>query len=614
MQLCISSIALMLSAATPPPADAPAVRQLQPASQLKQTINDLWKDGEIASDAEYLKLSQQPVDEAPTPRDLRQILIDWPQPRQMRGWAQQLGVSFEHDRLTLSWGSELGCGLEAAAARDRFTKALKERGYRSLTKAELTAWEKEGGQAVTEWGGVYVRKSGGSELLAWFEAADYTGSSTYLSGVRYRWQVRRPYRGTPKLAEALAVLPAWMKAKYLGDKFYGALADQPITSLSAGKGVGIGFAQPITEKLVAVLEQNGFDYYRENSPGRDGTVQKTWNRYSDNTFAQLMTSGDGKKLRFSCQEPQHTGEPRQGKLALHPSLKLPPEKRPVLPFDKLVFADGELQRRAKLFHDLAQKRAQKDWHVQLYKDGRYSAEPRYTAIWGTSEIKSGYAAKARPYQGMSITLQGIQSDGADSLNSLHANGVFVPLSGWGASVAYSATSAQLNRPTLTAIVGPANEREYFRFDNGDRRQVPLTQHYVTAEAKETDQFHYRFYAQTDEMDFASSLRLLSATPEELRDGVIAQLVSLRERAHEQVESGTTTSVYDMTNVRSDNPPREQPVSARPPAVKTKQSFLAEVDKQLDAREKLVCDHFVEIHAAVQRALPIGALRKELTVE
>jgi hypothetical protein len=81
-----------------------------------------------------------------------------------------------------------------------------------------------------------------------------------------------------------------------------------------------------------------------------------------------------------------------------------------------------------------------------------------------------------------------------------------------------------------------------------------------------------------------------------------------------VESGATTLVRDRTDVRSDNPPREIPISTRPPSAKTKQAFLDQVDKQLDAREKLLRENFREIHAAVQKALPLAKLRNELSVE
>ena len=37
------------------------------------------------------------------------------------------------------------------------------------------------------------------------------------------------------------------------------------------------------------------------------------------------------------------------------SSALPPEKRPILKFDELRFADGTVQRQARLFQDLAEK-------------------------------------------------------------------------------------------------------------------------------------------------------------------------------------------------------------------------------------------------------------------
>ena len=146
----------------------------------------------------------------------------------------------------------------------RFTATLGKQGYRLLEKAELAAFqevEPKRGERRAD-----TRKNGETELLVSFEADSYVGDPTYRSGVRFRWFARRPYRAPqPKLGEALAALPGWMKVKYLDEKFFTLLADEPIAWLGSGRNLSIKFARPAADKLVGGWNRLGFEYRNEDS-------------------------------------------------------------------------------------------------------------------------------------------------------------------------------------------------------------------------------------------------------------------------------------------------------------------------------------------------------------
>lgn len=611
------SFTLLILSASPPPdstrsPDAPRPVAMSP---LKQAIDGIWKDAAVASEVDYQKVLRQATTNPPAPLEMRRMVVDWPAPRDLLHWAH-MSVGFEEERITLSWSGEIVSGEEADAANRRFAAALVKQGYHALDQAESEAFQKANEPQRGNQRAVYMRQRGDTEHLVSFRASPHTGSAIIHSGLGFTWFVRAPHRAAqPKLAEALAVLPAWMKVKYLDEKFYTLLADEPIAGLTSGNDFAIKFAKPINDKLIAALEQTGFEYQRELSPDPKGNTQKTWFRFADTTFAHVILSADGKQLRFFCQAPQRKGEPITKKPPpLHPSLRLPPEKRPILRLDELKFADGDLQRQTKLFHGLGEQVAGKDWQVQLYKDHRYSPDPAFTAYWQTSVVTSAnYIMKVRPYQGLSISLQGKHADGVDQLNTMYAGGVLVPLEGWAAQVSYGVhpTRDGILKATLSATAGLARKDGVFAFDSSGPQMVRLTQQYVVAAATESTHSRYQFQTQIHPPDLGRSLHTLYGTPETLRDEVLADIAALRKQAREELEVGQTIKYFDMTNVRSDNPPREAPAAQRPPTAKTKEMLLAEIEKQLAEQETAMRENFQEIHAAVQQAFPLKPLLGEL---
>jgi hypothetical protein len=405
----------------------------------------------------------------------------------------------------------------------------------------------------------------------------------------------------------------WFRVPYFDESFCEAVADQPVTMCRAGRGTLIEFQEDVYDTLAKSLESNGFEFWKEYEP-RKGT-HKTWHRYTDVTFASLRTSTNSNAVRFHCGPPQHKGEPRTKKApSRHPSQRLPLSKRPVLELDQLAFANLQLQQKSKYFHDLAERIAGQDWHVQRYKDIRNSAKPFYVASWQSTNLQGRQLQSALSYRSMGISLKGHQTtDGKEEITSVSVVGRWAPRQGWAAAVTYH-TLAECR-----AIVGPVDPQEQpFDFDASSSDAIYLSDPYVSVEVRD-DLLHYRYRMQrlgSPSADYYSRERTderrtcffsLFASAEELRDMLLEDIEIMREQAREDISQPGRVAVTDYTDVRSDNPPREAPPGkyAVPEAVQ--QKLVKEVLRKLGNHDKLVRENYVQMYAALIKALPLHEL-------
>ena len=428
-QICVLCCVALLAAIPPAdkaqPTQDPAAagdRQRGPdSSPLEQAVAAIWKDAGVAADPQHEQLlgGHSLPHLRSTPHDLRKLQTDWPGDKFLTT-SPIFYLFCHHGQLDFRWHAKITSAMDEDEAGTQLATMLEPLGYQRLsTQEEIASIAKSVSLSLAPRTIVYARKSGDTELAIFLEVQHQIGSPKYRTGTEITLVARRPYQGPqPTLDETLAVLPAWARVKYLHESFYASLGKEPITALFAGMGLAVHFEKPITDQLIKVLESGGFEL--EARPANDlpdGSVQRTWYRYTDITYAHIITPKDGKSVRFSCQAPQHQGEPITKKPPrLHPVLALRDAERPVLEFEQLPFADDELKRLTRLFQDLAEQTAGKDWLVQHYKDVRHSASPHYVASWRMSEVKgSGYLTNDRRYRGLSIGVEGRAVDGADQL-------------------------------------------------------------------------------------------------------------------------------------------------------------------------------------------------------
>jgi hypothetical protein len=623
MNLWIASTILVIAlGVSPPPAknmdevDSQPSPQADPANTpLKEAVRGIWQDAAVDSDQRFAELFKGADFTPVAPDNMRSIIVSWPQPRSMRGRMHALAVNIKDESLTFRWSGEIGSGDKFQAAHQRFADHLRTQGYRPLDKAGQEAFLKRDGDPRDDQREVWMRVSGSTELLVSFESESYIGSKTFHSGLLFEWYARRPWRlPPPTLSETFAVLPPWMKPKYLNETFFTAMANEPILQLQSGHGFSFQLANPVVEQLIKALEQAGFEYDREHSLRADGGVQKSWSRFTDTTFSHIVTAADGKQLRFSCQAPQRKGPPLTVKpLPKHPSLRLPLEKRPILKFDQLVFADPVLRQQARLFHDLAEQSAEKTWQRQGYRDEGNSPSAKFEAKWETSTAKSlSFLKKDLPYQGITITLEGSR-DAPEQIGTLHVRGMYVPQQGWAAMVSYQRFDSANGTGTSGIDVRTKLVTDHEIPIDITQSSVQVLSYRVSGSARK-GQLVYDFERHSGQPDFQTSLHTLYDSPETLRDAALAMISEFCKTTCDMIQAGESITVYDKSYVRSDNPPNLEPADPNQLTDAIKQSIRENVEKQLANQEASIRNHYQAIHAAIQRALPLADLQQTLLKE
>jgi len=594
---------------------------------LKAAVDAIWFDASVGTDADYQKLFRNNVRaQAVAPVDLREVITSWNGYKSLRRWPHGLRFTCSEKRVGVSWSGELANELDGVEALKRFDKSMEEKGYQVHSKSKaieelgqrlgLAAKDLDNWTSSQQYHG-YIRKVGDTEIGALAEASEYTGGRNLQSGIEFHWFVVRPYPDQqPTLGETLAALPAWFRVPYLDASFYKALANETITACNSGSGTSIQFQESVYDKLVKALEGSGFEYRDEKEPHRDGGTQKTWYRYTDVMFAHITTYPDSEQTRFYCQAPQHEGEPKKDKpLPLHPSLRLPPSKRPVLELEQLAFADPKLKQRVQLFHDFAEGIAEDEWFVQHYKDVRYSPNPSYLATWQTIEVHSSYYLKlVRPYRSITIRLDGPSvKEGDEQITRMEVSGRWVPDQGWAATVNCHVLPMGVHYWARVGLVQESDGR--FSFDSSPSRPViPLSAISVSATVRENSKRQFSYSVQLpvpQPAERRNHFLTLFDSPEKLRDSVTGEIAELRRIARDEIPRSERMEVIDSSNARSDNPPRSEPVFRNPPSEETRQKLLDQVLAELNSMETSVRENYAQIHAAISKALPLGEFPKAL---
>jgi hypothetical protein len=105
--------------------------------------------------------------------------------------------------------------------------------------------------------------------------------------------------------------------------------------------------------------------------------------------------------------------------------------------------------------------------------------------------------------------------------------------------------------------------------------------------------------------------VLYDTPETLRDGILANIAEVRKTTDELIRTGKNITVYDESEVSSDNPPQPESAETHPPSDTIKRTLRTQAEQQLARKEAVIREHFQAIHAAIQRALPLAELKQTL---
>jgi hypothetical protein len=298
-----------------------------------------------------------------------------------------------------------------------------------------------------------------------------------------------------------------------------------------------------------------------------------------------------------------------------------PEPQPILKFEKLSFANEQLQRETKLFHDLAEERTA-GGESQLYSsqgsafqrqaNGLTTPYPQYCAYWTSKP-------SARTSHYFAIWLEGPTVNGVERLNKLRVESRVNARNLWTATVDYS-VSFKDGKPGRGVSVAVEPSGDYARRDaESHARRLQLMSPTVSAVFKETRDMRYDFNSVLSSRPaFDHTVQALGSTPETLRDQVLAELEAFRRQTREQFESdllsGGSLTLTDSRGATSAEPPRKDIALITELRAATKKALQDQVEQQIAAQETVVRDNFREIHAAIQQALPLRELLEELARE
>lgn len=580
-------------------------------------LKTIWADARIGTDSKYQKsFRAEAKQKAIAPEDMRSFITSWIGDRSIRKWPQELNFFCKDKRVGVMWSAEIPNQHDANKAIDLFEGEMNERGYQQIEDVEaIKDLARQVGVEKSKidrmpWSmkQAYERKVGETRIVVFAGAASYDGGGpANRSGLKCQWYALREWpHEPPTFSQTLAALPKWCKAPWLNDSIYESVADQKIVSLRTGNGFTVNFLKSVDATIVKSLEASDFVFHGERESS--DPVQKTWYRYSDTTYAHVITFPNSEQVRFSCQTPQNTGPPKTGPAPVrHPSLRLPISKRPVVELDQLEFANEAIKQKTQRFQDLAESIAGKAWFVQRYKDVRNSSKPKFRGRWMSAEVESSYVLERdRPFQSVEITLSQTSEDSkADQLDSLSVKGRWVPREGWAAFVN---TNGDVWSATVDFVKEHDGRLGFSSRSNKDR--IFLTSDSVTATAK-SGQTYYEYqvrlpYGVTpeDQAKRKQKARRLLASPESLRDVLLEDLAALRLLAGSDDNLSKHVKAEDWSNVRSDSPPR--PIFSSLEA-KTRVELIDSASKAIEHHEDLVRKHFEEMHAAIKKAVPIDTL-------
>jgi len=537
--------------------------------------------------------------------------------KKLRGRPAELTVNLSPTQIGLEWSATILHESEVTLAP--LDAEMTKQGYEVISDSETIAKLINELDHLTEqktdWvKRAYRRTNHEFEYLVLAEnKGGYTGGSI-ASGTKFQWHATKKLQNDrPALGELLRSHNGAFWPNYLSDDFYNSIADENVNRLSTGassamalgSGISIWFANDCETKMKQTLEAADFDFEREDNP-RNGSTQKTWQRWSDATYAHVIQRDDSRTL-FMCQVPQHAGPPRDKtkRLPTHPALKLPRSKRPLAPLEKLEFETIELKNKVAKFHEFGESIAGPEAYVRRYADNRNSNTPKYSGIWSTTEntVGSHISASERPTQRLEIRLEGPSENAIDGkLNQLSAKGTWAPLSGWCARISYR------NNRWSGKLILVEEKRKEFPVYFGSAESIKLDLHALMVSVPTTQGLRVKYrgtgFPDSTEPGFNSSwMKALCKSPEEFRKTLLNDLELVRRHAKQEISAGENTIVVDSerANIREVPPPPPE-FNELANADELKIQCKKRIDEVLDARQTMVKKHYKSMHEAVTKAI------------
>ena len=197
------------------------------------------------------------------------------------------------------------------------------------------------------------------------------------------------------------------------------------------------------------------------------------------------------------------------------------------------------------------------------------------------------------------------------------DGRHVPKQGWGSLVQCEVRlkkDSKLHPSSI--IVGQVNPRSSnyeFGRSLGDT-VFYLLGDWISVQVRQGKFVRYTFRTQAvsppklaapHELDQLRRLQAIYKSPKSLRDLMLADVATLRQRSRDEITRSINIQMTDASNARSDNPPRRREVMSVDKLIRGK--LQQEANAELDRRESVIKEHYKAIHQSIVDALPIGHL-------
>ena len=315
--------------------------------------------------------------------------------------------------------------------------------------------------------------------------------------------------------------------------------------------------------------------------------------------AFAVTSGMG--LSLAASEPQ-------------PSIKAD--------LARLTFADPLIERRFMWFNKFAESVARSGWHRRPYQTFSNREKPtNYFAEWATFANDDG--RNPSNYHGPKECHSLGSSATFDSQNRTRITGVSYGCrskpagKGWSAYIGYYTWNEQ------PAFNSRAHEGFSLHFQHYPRLDKPdLLRHDFSIDRGANAGYQTRFTAdnivyeiKVATWDHAQTLRLrqkqpdaeirrIIATPESFRDHFLSAFERLARKIETDFADGSAIETGREARNTAENEDPRRLLSDRPMTAKEKETCLAKARADVNARKRMIREHYREMYAAANKALPL----------
>ncbi|MBM83030.1 MAG: hypothetical protein CMJ78_20915 [Planctomycetaceae bacterium] len=591
-------------------------------AEFSQLFAKLMKAAEVGTDTTYRRLVAR--------HGLRSSLTAPQRLRTLLNWQSSAGhhvrgdYRYEDGYIVLTWTGGFKVREEFEEAQPILLKKSKSLPFQQTPSPTLVhakrLFDEQNRRSRPPTTMSFVRKSGDvvEEIVADTNGGLVGGN--YESSILLHWCVACPFAGTPpSLAQLKKSCPDF-EAQAVAERdipllkvvenqpvFETALRSQRHKKYTGVQGFKGFFNANLRKPFVAELIKLGFKVNKAYKLP-SGNTQYMWHRYSDDTYANVITTDREGQVRLTYTPPRR--KPRE-----------------TVDVETLEFQNPSDRELFLTAHREIQRIAKKSWTIDPiggWEDtdyfGRWFSIGRYEN-WMWSSLQYDRRPPGRGVQ--SIILTGSRDHtNNDSVRAINLQAKWCPpATGWSARI-------ELNTQTLDHQI--AGFLCLAHYEEKAENPAKILRVSLRSDAfGVTKTFGNTTYSIHSVVPHEAELDKLAKFPESFRDTIVGWIDGVTKKLEEGLESGkAVTSAFLVAQQKRPRPllgakafaaippeprPREpviRKVSKRKLTAEEKMLVLKEATEFADARKKMLLENYEEMHRALIQAFPIGKLVAE----